>query len=292
MKKVLLIIAIAFCSTAIAQNDKGNWFIGASSSSFEFNSNTGSDRTIDVSFTGFKDTLVADTDSLNLGFLFPYTYELEQDQNSEIDLNLRSGYFVADNFLIGLGLGYASQNTIFKTKNDPLVNNAALSDSLMNVWFSGLPDVQYLGSSYSTHYYELYRLLSASSNNDLTIKSSMLKIAPFVRYYIPIGQSAVFIDAAYEMGSGKEEIKDDANFLTTTMENSHSKINFGLGYELKVSDVFVVEPQFNYYMLNTASKVQEDASHPLLFTDMGEQTTERTSTNSGMNFSIGLSFYL
>lgn len=285
-------MAVAFCSTAIAQNDKGNWFIGASSSSFGFNSNTGSERTIDVSFTGFKDTLVSDTDSMNLGFLFPYTYQLEQDKNSQIDLNFRTGYFVADNFLIGLGLGYASENSIFKTKNDPLVNNAELSDSLMNVWFSDLPNVEYMGASYSAHYYELHRLLSAASDNDLTIKSSMLKIAPFVRYYIPVGQSALFIDASYEMGSGKEEIKDDTSFLTTTMENSHSKINFGLGYELQVNDVFVVEPQFNYYMLNTASKVQEDASHPLLFTDMGEQTTDRTSTSSGINFSIGLSFYL
>ncbi len=290
MKKILLVLTISVCQIAFAQNDKGNWFIGASSSSFGFNSNTGLERTIDVSFTDFKDTLVADTDILNLAFLFPYTFQIQQDKNSLIDFNARAGYFVADNFLLGLGAGFSNENTVFKTKNDPAVVNASL-DSLFG-WFVQLPNVDYMGASYGLYYHDLYNLIASSNNNDLTLKRSMLKLAPFARYYIPVGQSAVFIDASYEYGSGKEEIKDDVNFTTNTMEHKHAKMNFGLGYELWVNDMFSIEPQFNYYMLNTETKViEQEVQHPIIL-DFGDKSTERTNSNSGINFSIGLSVYL
>ena len=210
MKKILLVLAISVCQITFAQNDKGNWFIGASSSSFGFNSNTGSEQTIDVSFTEFKDTLVADTDSLNLAFLFPYTFQIEQDKNSQIDFNIRTGYFVANNFLLGLGVGFSNENMVFKTKNDPAVVNASL-DSLLG-WFIQLPNVNYMGANYGMYYHDLYNLIASSNNNDLTLKRSMLKLAPFARYYISVGQSALYIDASYEYGSGKEENKDDVNF--------------------------------------------------------------------------------
>ena len=69
MKNTLLIILIIFSSQLNAQFEKGDWFLGASSSNINFNSSTNSENIIDVTFTGFRDTLVNQTDSLNLGFI-------------------------------------------------------------------------------------------------------------------------------------------------------------------------------------------------------------------------------
>ena len=83
MKNILLVILIILSTQVNAQYEKGNWFLGASSSNINFNSITNSENTINVTFTGFRsDTLVNDTDSLNLGFLFPYTYKLDQDKQN------------------------------------------------------------------------------------------------------------------------------------------------------------------------------------------------------------------
>lgn len=291
MKKILVLLSLAVCTTAMAQHDKGSWFIGASSSSLGFNSNTGSERTIDVNFTGFKDTLVAENEFLNLASVFPYTYQVEQDKNSQLDINFRLGYTLADNFVFGVGFGYDNETSLFKTKVDPDLASANPSDSLINLFFTTLPGADANGISYMTHYSALYSLLAGQ--NDLTIKSSTFKIAPFVRYYHTLGKGSLFVDASYEMGQGTEEIKDDLNYLTTTTEHAHSKINFGLGYAVFLSERIALEPQFNYYMLYSTSTLVEDVPNPMLFTtDMGTKTTENSRKSSGMNFAIGLSFYL
>ena len=45
-------------------------------------------------------------------------------------------------------------------------------------------------------------------------------------------------------------------------------------------------------MYNSTATMKEDAMHPILsIADMGEKTTERTITGSGINFLVGLSFY-
>ena len=106
MKNILLVILVIATTQVNAQFEKGNWFLGASSSNINFSSSTNSENTIDVTFTGFKDTLVNATDSLNLDFLFPYSYKLDQDKQSEFNVNLKMGYFIANKLMLGVGFGY------------------------------------------------------------------------------------------------------------------------------------------------------------------------------------------
>ena len=116
MKNILLVILIILSTQVNAQYEKGNWFLGASSSNINFNSTTNSENTINVTFTGFRsDTLVNDTDSLNLGFLFPYTYKLDQDKQTEFNVNLKFAYYLADKLMVGVGFGYDSETSLFKT---------------------------------------------------------------------------------------------------------------------------------------------------------------------------------
>jgi len=293
MKNILLVILVIISSHVNAQFEKGNWFLGASSSNINFSSSTNSENTIDVTFTGFRDTLVNETDSLNLGFLFPYTYLLDQDKQSEFNVNFKVGHFIANKLMIGVGFGYDSETSIFKTNADSKIASASLSDSLTNVWFTGLPDVITNGTTYADHYFELYSLVAASINNDITYSKTMMNIAPFVRYNFQLRKgNSFFIDGSYRITSGKEEVKDAISSLSTTTDLSSSTINLGLGFSAFLSNKFSVEPQFNYYMYNSTSSMKEDAIHPILsVVDMGEKATERTVKGSGINFSVGLSYY-
>jgi hypothetical protein len=292
--KIILIIAISVLSlNSFAQQEKGNWYLGASSSSLGFTSSNGSENTIDATFTGFNDTLVSATDSLNLGFLFPYTYQLIEDKATDIDFSFRTGYFIDDNFQAGLAFGYVSSNTSFRTGSDSKVANADLADSLMGVWFNGLPDVESQGATYANHYYELYNLIAASVNTNLTTSTTMLNITPFLRYYHTLKNgNLLFLDGSYQIGMGSEEIKEAVSNTTSTTDITLSKINVGLGYSMSLSDHFFIEPQFNYFMADYKSELVESTTHPILsINDMGEQTTTRTMKSSGINFSLGLSFY-
>ncbi|MGC6470913.1 MAG: hypothetical protein ACON4E_06555 [Flavobacteriales bacterium] len=293
MKNTLLILFVAISTSLFAQHEKGNWFFGASSSNISFSSNTNSENKIDVTFTGFNDTLVNETDSLNLGFLFPYTYQLNQDKQSEFNINFRTGYFIADQFMFGLGFGYESETSLFKTNEDSKLANASLADSLMNVWFTNLPNVNENGNTYEYHYNQLYYLLAASANNDLTHSRSVLSISPFVRYNFKLRKgNSIFVDGSYHYAMGKEEMKDAISSVATKTDITSGRINLGVGYCAFLAGNFSLEPQFNYYLYNMTTKTVEDTPHPILsVTDMGEKTTEQIINGSGFNFSVGLSYY-
>ena len=54
MKNILLVLILLLSSQANAQFDSGNWFLGASTSNFNFSSSNNSEKTIDVTFTGLE----------------------------------------------------------------------------------------------------------------------------------------------------------------------------------------------------------------------------------------------
>lgn len=295
MKNLFVAVFMIFTTVAHAQQDKGSWYIGASSTSLGFDSKTNSENTIDVSFSGFKDTLNSITDSLNLAHVFPYSYELSQDSESKFDINLKGGYFLSDNFMFGLGFGYSSHSTLFKTNEDSeLAAASLLTDSLTGVWFNNTFGSDPNAVNYYNHYLELYSLIAASADNELTHSTTMMTIAPFVRYYRQLRSgNALFIDASYTIGQGEESMKDASSSVSTTYKLSSSKINFGLGYEINLTGKLSLEPQFNYYMLDFESTLEEDTEHPILGTSsMGQRKTTNTEKGSGFNFSLGLSFYL
>ena len=78
------------------------------------------------------------------------------------------GYFIANKLMLGVGFGYDNETSLFKTNPDSEISNASLADSMINVWFTGLPDVISNGTTYADHYFELYSLVAASVDNDLT----------------------------------------------------------------------------------------------------------------------------
>ena len=293
MKKILLLMLIAYSTQVYSQFDKGQWFIGASTNNISFSSSSNSENKIDVVFTGFNDTLVGDTDSLNLGFLFPYSYQLDQDKQTEVNVNLKGGYFVADQLMIGLGFGFENESSLFKTNADSELENASLADSLTFVWFSNLPDFNENGLNYETHYNELYYLLYASADNDITVSKTMISIAPFARYNFKLKKgNAIYLDGSYRYAFGDEEVKSELSSISTTTDYLSTTINLGVGYCAFLAGNFTLEPQVNYYLNNTEVSTTEETPHPILsYADMGEKETKRTTSGSGFNFSVGLSYY-
>ena len=216
-----------------------------------------------------------------------------EDKATDIDFTFRLGYFIDKNLQAGLGFGYTSKSTLFRTGTDSQIANADLADSLMGVWFNSLPEVESMGATYATNYYELYNLIAASVNTNLTTSLTMLNITPFIRYYHTLKNgNLLFIDGSYQIGMGSEEIKEAVSNTTTITDITSSKINFGLGYSMSISEHFYIEPQFNYFLSDYKSELVESTLHPILsINDLGEKTTTRTMKASGINFSLGLSFY-
>lgn len=277
-----------------SQFNKGQWFIGASTNNINFSSSSNSENKIDVVFTGFReDTLVNETDSLNLSFLFPYSYQLDQDKQTEVNINLKGGYFIADQLLLGLGFGFESNSSLFKTNEDDKLENASLANNLMNNWFTNLPDVNENGLNYENHYNELYYLLYASVDNDITVSKNLISIAPFARYNFKLRKgNAIYIDGSYRYAFGDEEVKDAISSISTTTDYLSTTINFGVGYCAFLGANFSLEPQVNYYLSNNEMSTKEATPHPILsYADMGEKETKRTAKGSGFNFSVGLSYY-
>ena len=290
MKNTLLIILIIFSSQLNAQFEKGDWFLGASSSNINFNSSTNSENIIDVTFTGFRDTLVNQTDSLNLGFLFPYSYKLNEDKKVNLMLTLKLVISVLDKLMIGIGFGYENESSIFKTNSDDKVSNASI-DSLTS-WFTGLPEFSNNGSSYLQHYYEIYGLVSSSVNNDLTFSKTLLTFSPYARYNFQLKKgNSIFLDGSYIISTGTEDVKIADNSSVQSTELFSSKINMGLGFTAFLSNKFSIEPQFNYFLYESTSKIIEDEIHPILTGEIGQKSTERSIKGSGVNFAVGLSFY-
>ena len=60
------------------------------------------------------------------------------------------GYFIANKLMLGVGFGYDTETSLFKTNPDSEISNASLADSMINVWFTGLPDVTTNGTTYAT----------------------------------------------------------------------------------------------------------------------------------------------
>jgi hypothetical protein len=281
MKKIIFIISgLLLGSSVMAQHAEGDWMIGVSSSSLGFNSNTGTEETLDVSFDGFRtDTLVGITDSFNLQFLYPYKPKLENDKKSELDINVHLAYFVSSKFAIGLRGGYMNQTAVYKTGSDQAIIDLhpdSAPGDLMGVYMYN-----------QDLYYDIY----ATMNNDYSRSFSAWSAAPFVRFYNRLGNGAMFVDASYEIAQGKETLKDDFMKTTITSEMQHGKINFGLGYSLELASGLQLEPQFNYYMLSEKTISTQDVPHPFL-NELGTQTTDLFRASNGINFSIGLSYYL
>ena len=280
MKKILFVFITLLSTVSYAQQEKGNWMLGVSSSKLGFTSNTGNSSITNVEYSGWRtDTLQIENELYTMSGIFPYTHNIQEDKNSEVNLNLHLGYFVLDQFVLGIKAGVISATSVLKSP--------PLSAQLLEL----SPDS--LGNNLGQYplNYDLYDLISSTANNDFTSKTLTWNIAPFARYYYALRNGSLFIDASYELGQGESELKSGS----ALMENaslSYQKINAGMGYSFELGSKISLEPMISYQSVNSTSESTQDIPNPFIPTDIGVETTTFDRKSGNLHFSLGISAYL
>ena len=280
MKKILFVFITLLSTVSYAQQEKGNWMLGVSSSKLGFTSNTGNSSITNVEYSGWRtDTLQIENELYTMSGIFPYTHNIQEDKNSEVNLNLHLGYFVLDQFVLGIKAGVISATSVLKSP--------PLSAQLLEL----SPDS--LGNNLGQYplNYDLYDLISSTANNDFTSKTLTWNIAPFARYYYALRNGSLFFDASYELGQGEIELKSGS----TLMENaslSYQKINAGLGYSFELGSKVSLEPMISYQSINSTTESTQDIPNPFIPTDIGVETTTFDRKSGNLHCSLGISAYL
>lgn len=175
----LLITFVIMCLTtsmSLAQTEQGSWLIGGS---------------LNISTSGGK----TETEQGN------QTVTNQDNNRFTFGLNPDAGYFLADNFALGLGAGF----------------------ELTSV---GNPD-----------------------NDDFARRQSTFKVAPFGRYYAPLGDKASFFGQAQldlAFGSSETENSGPAGGTVTTEGPSTTEINANIqpGFSVFLGD----KAALNFYV--------------------------------------------
>ncbi len=280
MKKILIVLAAAISTTAFAQHDKGDWMLGVSSSSLGFTSNSGNSSITNVEYTGWRtDTLQVETALYSMSDVFPYSHAIQEDKNSQLKLNFHLGHFLADQFAMGLKGGFNNETNLLKS--------SPLTADLLNL----SPDS--VGNNLGAYPFNhaLYNLISATANNDFTASSMSWSIAPFARYYHRLGNGSLFVDASFEYGQGKSEIKAN-NITIDNASLTHQQINAGVGYSIVLGGVISMEPMISYQSRNSSMVSTQDVPHPNNPIDLGTETTTFDRESGNIHFSIGITAYL
>ena len=125
-----------------------------------------------------------------------------------MNINIHIGHFIADQFAMGIKGGFSNETSLLKS--------SPLSTDLLNL----SPDS--VGNNLGDYPFNLnlYNLIASTASNDFTAISMSWSMAPFVRYYHRAGKGSLFIDASFEYGQGKSEVK--ANNITCLLYTSPS----------------------------------------------------------------------
>jgi len=280
MKKILIVLAVALSTTTFAQHDKGEWMLGVSSSSLGFTSNSGSSSITNIEYTGWRtDTLQVETALYTMSDVFPYSHSIQEDKNSQLNLNVHLGHFLTDQFAMGLKAGFNNETNLLKS--------SPLTADLLNL----SPDS--VGNNLGAYPFNLalYNLIASTANNDFTSSSMRWSIAPFARYYHRLGNGSLFVDASYEYGQGESEIKGN-NITIDKATLKHQQINAGLGYSIVLGGNISMEPMISYQNVNSSMVSTQDVPHPNNPIDLGTETTTFDRKSGNIHFSIGITAYL
>ena len=199
MKKLFTILCAGLLTVSLsAQTDQGTFLIGL---------NTG---------LGYSSTNITDVDGL--GGSWSDMYDKKSTSTLNFDLtdfsalleSVKFGYFVSDNFAVGLSLIFQSDGS----------NDDYHSD-----------------------------LNSVGQIDDVKQTTTIFAVEPGVRYYMEMGEGFLFGQLSYGMGSQTTKVElseqDDPDDQVTKV----SGLGIGVGYSILVNDNISIEPVLSYSML-------------------------------------------
>ena len=198
MKKIITILFAGLLTVSLsAQTDQGTFLIGL---------NTG---------LGYSMTSVTDIEGLG-GASWDDTWDKYSDSHFNMDLtdfdnlleSVKFGYFVVDNFAVGLDLIYTSTVT----------NRDYVDDLNSLLW------------------------------DDVKTTVSKFGLEPLVRYYFEMGSGFLFGQLSYEMTTNKTKIELSEQDNPDDVIDKVGAFTLGVGYSILVNDNISIEPLLFYSM--------------------------------------------
>jgi hypothetical protein len=151
----------------------------------------------------------------------------EKNKTSSFSLGGQFGYFIVDGLLAGLGIEYGSFSNMSHDEED------------------------LDGDGYDDEY---------TYKN----KATSLAFSPFVKYYVPLGQNALFISSSYTYGIMNNSFEEEIDYSSQPNYEEDvegepyktSRLEFGSGMAFFLTESISLEPSVNY-ALNSYTQEQE-----------------------------------
>jgi hypothetical protein len=186
----------------------------------------------------------------------------QKESTGNFNISGQFGFFVTDGLLTGLGIEYAS------------------------LTMKGLDEYDGDGDGQDDEY---------------TYKNSLSSFAfsPFVKYYIPLGQNAIFINTSYTFGSINSKSEEETDYTSSPTDSwdnesepyKTSRLEFGTGMAFFLTESISLEPSVNF-ALNTYSQEEEVyiGYDPITGNSLYDDQVRAISTNA-FYFKIVASMY-
>lgn len=183
--------------------------------------------------------------------------------HSNFNIGSQFGYFVSDGLLTGLGVEYGSFTAKETLKSDYDLDD--IDDEIKN-----------------------------------TMKIKSIAFSPFVKYYIPLNNNALFFSTSYTFGNLKGEQERNYNYSSDqdriTLDESKpiktSRLQFGTGISLFIVDNIALEPSLNFALNSYKQEFEAyiGDTGPPDYLDITE-IRELKATSNAFYFKIAASIY-
>ena len=181
MKKLFTILCAVILTISLsAQTETGNFYMSLGNAYSPVNQSNYLFKSNGMSFGNEWVTGITIDGDDDDDFGNDYWDNNEKDKTSSFNLGGQFGYFIADGLLTGIGIEYGS---------------------------------------FSNMTYEEYDMDGDGLDDERTSKNKInsLAFSPFVKYYIPLGQNALFISSSYTFGTLNQSYEWERDY--TSMPN-------------------------------------------------------------------------
>jgi hypothetical protein len=172
------------------------------------------------------------------------------------------GYFIVDGLVTGLGVSYNSRTNKTETVDD------------------------FDGDGYDDEY---------------TYKStgSSLSLTPFLKYYIDVGNNALFVKTSYQfslLNSSKSETEyvytSSTSFSGSSKSNSkNSRLSFGTGMAFFLTESIALEPSINYDIIMRTLEYERPVGYNPITNTNTYDLQERKETLNSISIGIAASMF-
>lgn len=263
MKKIFTFLcAVILTSSLSAQTEAGTFYMSLGNAYSPVNQTNYMLRSQGMSFGNewvTGITLDGDDDDDNGN---DYWDKDEKDKSSSFNLGGQFGYFIVDGLLTGVGIEYGS--------------------------FSNMRYNEYDGDG-------------DGFDDEFTSKDKYTSLAfsPFVKYYVPLGENALFLSSSYTFGTMNSSFEQESDYTSSPNEDyddeaepyKTSRLEFGTGMAFFLTESISLEPSVNY-ALTTYTQAQESyiGYNPNTGNSIYEDQDRKVSTNA-FYFKIAASMY-